>query len=90
MHLLDFHQFEEDEEGHDHFLLALLRLEKGAEIGPGVCLQVGADIKGLGVDIDFFALDFAETASDGVAAAFFPAEDFTEYFFQFFEVCAAQ
>ena len=90
MYLLDFHKLEKDEEGHDHLFFALLRLEKGTEIGLGVCLQVGADIKGLGVDIDFFAFDPAEPASDRVAAALFSAKDFAEYFFQPLEVCAAQ
>ena len=90
VHLLVFHEFEENEEGHDDLFLALLGFQKGAEFGPGVCLQISADIESLGIDVDFFAPDFSESAPDWIASALFPAEDFSEDFFQLFQVSALE
>ena len=44
----------------------------------GVSLEIGADIESLGIDVDFFPLDLAETAPDRIAAALFPAEHFAK------------
>ena len=90
VHLLVFHEFEENEEGHDDLFLALLGFQKGAEFGPGVCLQISADIESLGIDVDFFAPDFSEPAPDRITSALFSAEDFSEDFFQLFQVSALE
>ena len=90
MHLLVFHEFEENEEGHDDLFLALLGFQKGAEFGSGVCLQISADIESLGIDVDFFAPDFSEPAPDRITSALFSAEDFSEDFFQLFQVSALE
>ena len=90
VHLLVFHEFEENEEGHDDFFFALLGFQKGAEFGPGVCLQISADIESLGIDVDFFAPDFSEPAPDRITSALFSAEDFSEDFFQLFQVSALE
>ena len=84
--LLGLHELQQDQEGDDDFLPAGAGLQEGAEVGMRVGLQVGTDVEGLGVHADFFASDLAEAAADGIAAAFFSAEDFAEDLLQGLEV----
>ena len=90
MYLLVLHEFEQDQEGDDDLLLALLRFQKGTKIGLRMCLKIGTDVERLIVYIDFFALDLTETAADRIAAALFSSKNFPENFFQTFKIGVPQ